>query len=173
MTPVHIRWMIRADMPHVLEIAKACGLGWDLETFLFQLRQRNVIGMVIEVNEIAWPYSKVVGYGLHVLHKKCIEIQTMAVHPKFQKQGIGRQYVDKIKSKLSPQRRSSVTAMLDERQLDAQCFMRQCGFKANQVLRGFFEDCEGEYDAYGFSFGETVDVLGEMEVAEDVDLRDL
>ena len=49
---VHIRWMIRRDMPEVLAIEHASfEFPWCEEEFLRVLRQRNCIGMVAEYGE--------------------------------------------------------------------------------------------------------------------------
>ena len=51
-TRVHIRWMIRRDMPEVLAIEHASfEYPWCEEEFLRVLRQRNCIGMVAEHGE--------------------------------------------------------------------------------------------------------------------------
>jgi len=49
---VHIRWMIRRDMPEVLEIEdRSFEFSWSEEDFIRCLRQRNCIGMVAEHDE--------------------------------------------------------------------------------------------------------------------------
>src|SRR5690606_11527131 len=49
---VHIRWMIRRDMPEVLQIEKASfEFPWYEDDFIRCLRQRNCIGMVAEQGE--------------------------------------------------------------------------------------------------------------------------
>ena len=46
---VHIRWMIRRDMPEVLQIERTSfEYPWSEEDFIRCLRQRNCIGMVAE-----------------------------------------------------------------------------------------------------------------------------
>ena len=46
---VHIRWMIRRDMPEVLDIEnRSFEFSWTEEDFIRCLRQRNCIGMVAE-----------------------------------------------------------------------------------------------------------------------------
>ena len=46
---VHIRWMIRRDMPEVLDIERdSFEFPWSEEDFMRCLRQRNCIGMVAE-----------------------------------------------------------------------------------------------------------------------------
>ena len=82
---VHIRWMIRRDMPEVLAIEHAgFEFPWCEEEFLRVLRQRNCIGMVAELGE------RVVGFMIYELHKSKLNILDFAVHPEFRRQGGGR-----------------------------------------------------------------------------------
>ncbi len=47
---VHIRWMIRRDMPEVLQTEQeSFDYSWTEEDFLRCLRQRNCIGMVADI----------------------------------------------------------------------------------------------------------------------------
>jgi len=49
---VHIRWMIRRDMPEVMRTERASfEYAWTEDDFLRCLRQRNCIGMVAELGE--------------------------------------------------------------------------------------------------------------------------
>ena len=49
---VHVRWMIRRDMPEVLGIEQqAFEFPWSDEDFTRCLRQRNCIGMVAEITD--------------------------------------------------------------------------------------------------------------------------
>ncbi len=61
---VHIRWMIRRDMPSVIEIEEnSFEFPWSEDEFIRCLRQRNCIGMVAELSE------QVVGFMIYELHK--------------------------------------------------------------------------------------------------------
>lgn len=138
---VHIRWMIRRDMPEVLHIEQeSYDYPWCEEDFLRCLRQRNCIGMVAELSE------KVVGFMIYELHKAKLHILNFAVHPEFRRQGIGSQMVQKLVSKLSSHRRTRITLEVRETNLGPQLFYKDVGFRAVRVLRGFYEDT-GE-DAY-------------------------
>ena len=76
---VHIRWMIRRDMPEVLAIEHASfEFPWGEEEFLRVLRQRNCIGMVAEQGE------RVVGFMIYELHKNKLHIMNFAVHPGYE-----------------------------------------------------------------------------------------
>jgi ribosomal-protein-alanine N-acetyltransferase len=138
---VHIRWMIRRDMPEVLQTEQeSFEFSWTEEDFLRCLRQRNCIGMVAEQGE------KVVGFMIYELHKNKLHILNFAVHPAFRRYGVGAQMVAKLISKLSSHRRTRITLEVRETNLGAQLFFQKQGFKALRVLRAFYED-SGE-DAY-------------------------
>src|SRR5262249_10989755 len=101
---VHIRWMIRRDMPEVLHTEQeSFEFSWTEEDFLKCLRQRNCIGMVAEHNE------KVVGFMIYELHKTKLHVLNFAVHPSCRRIGIGRQMVSKLIGKLSSHRRTKIT----------------------------------------------------------------
>ena len=56
---VHIRWMIRRDMPGVLEIEKlSFEYPWTEEDFIRCLRRRNCIGMVVMVTRNGFKCAK-------------------------------------------------------------------------------------------------------------------
>src|SRR5438128_3858819 len=106
---VHIRWMIRRDMPEVLQTEQASfEYAWTEEDFLKCLRQRNCIGMVAEFEE------RVVGFMIYELHKTKLHILNFAVHPKFRRTGIGEQMIEKLIGKLSSHRRTKITLTIRE-----------------------------------------------------------
>jgi ribosomal-protein-alanine N-acetyltransferase len=132
---VHIRWMIRRDMPEVLQTEQeSFEFAWTEEDFLRCLRQRNCIGMVAEQGE------KVVGFMIYELHKAKLHILNFAVHPQYRRVGVGAQMVAKLISKLSSHRRTRITLEVRETNLGAQLFFRSQGFRAVRVLRAFYED---------------------------------
>lgn len=132
---VHIRWMIRRDMPEVLQTeGDSFEFPWTEEDFLRCLRQRNCIGMVAEQGE------KVVGFMVYELHKQRLHILNFAVHPDHRRTGVGGLMVSKLISKLSGHRRTRITLEIRETNLDAQLFYRDQGFKAVRVMRSYYED---------------------------------
>ncbi len=145
MLDVHIRWMIRRDLPEVMHIEKE---SFDIpeteEDFLRYLRQRNCIGMVAEHGE------RVVGFMIYELHKSKLHLLRMAVAPNFRRQGVARHMVEKLFSKLSAHRRVQITIELRESNLNGHLFLKALGFRATAVLRRFFED-SGE-DAFVFRY---------------------
>ena len=138
---VHIRWMIRRDMPEVLGIEQAAfEFPWLEEDFIRCLRQRNCIGMVAEQGE------RVVGFMIYELHKTRLHILNFAVASDTTRRGVGEQMVGKLIGKLSSQRRTRITLEVRETNLDAQLFFKESGFRAVSVLRNFYDD--SPEDAY-------------------------
>ena len=132
---VHIRWMIRRDMPEVLGIEQeSFEFPWSEEDFIRCLRQRNCIGMVAEHHE------RVVGFMIYELHRNRLHVLKFAVAGDMQRRGIGTQMMRKLHSKLSPQRRNRLMLEVRETNLSAQLFFRELGFRAISLLRDFYED---------------------------------
>ena len=76
-TRVHIRWMIRRDMPEVLAIEHAHeSTPWPEEEFIWVLRQRNCIGMVCEDRD------KIVGFMVYELYRTRINILKIVLKQK-------------------------------------------------------------------------------------------
>jgi [ribosomal protein S18]-alanine N-acetyltransferase len=132
---VHIRWMIRRDMPEILAIeAQSFEFPWSEEDFINCLRQRNCIGMVAEHDD------HVVGFMIYELNKTRIQVLNFAVGERYRRRGVGTQMMAKLIGKLSSQRRSRITLEVRETNLPAQLFFRAGGFRAVSVLREFYAD---------------------------------
>ncbi|HYT87193.1 MAG TPA: ribosomal protein S18-alanine N-acetyltransferase [Gemmataceae bacterium] len=155
---VHIRWMIRRDMPEVLQTEQqSFEYAWTEEDFLRCLRQRNCIGMVAEQGE------KVVGFMIYELHKQKLHILNFAVSPAWRRHGVGAQMVAKLISKLSSHRRTRITLEVRETNLPAQLFFSRQGFRAVRVLRAYYED-SGE-DAFVMQYQFADDIGDDTEEA--------
>src|SRR6266436_271798 len=148
---VHIRWMIRRDMPEVLQAEQlSFEYAWTEEDFLRCLRQRNCIGMVAEHGE------KVVGFMIYELHKNKLHILNFAVHPAWRRLGVGAQMVAKLISKLSSHRRTRITLEVRETNLAAQLFFSRQEFRALRVLRAFYDDSGEDAFLMEYRFGDDV-----------------
>ena len=153
---VHIRWMIRRDMPEVLAAERASfEYSWTEDDFLRCLRQRNCIGMVAEHDD------RVVGFMIYELHKSLLHILNFAVHPTARRTGIGGQMVAKLVHKLSTHRRQKISLAVREGNLPAQVFFRGHDFRATRVLRHYYED-SGE-DAFEMEYRVGDDYADEVE----------
>jgi [ribosomal protein S18]-alanine N-acetyltransferase len=154
---VHIRWMIRRDMPEVLQIEKeSFEFPWLDEDFIRCLRQRNCIGMVAEHED------RVVGFMIYELHKTRIRVLNFAVSAQYQRRGVGSQMVAKLITKLSTQRRSRILLEVRETNLAAQLFFRENGFRAVSVLHSYYEDTPE--DAYLMQFRYRADKAATLDI---------
>lgn len=132
---VHIRWMIRRDMPEVLAIeGESFEFPWLDDDFIHCLRQRNCIGMVAEHED------RVVGFMIYELHKTRIHVLNFAVCEEYRRCGVGSQMIAKLSAKLSTQRRTRIILEVRETNLAAQLFFRENGFRAVSVLRSYYAD---------------------------------
>ena len=153
---VHIRWMIRRDMPEVLGIENSSfEFSWSEDDFIRCLRQRNCIGMVAEYDE------RVVGFMIYELHKDQLHVLNFAVRPDVRRRGVGRQMVEKLIGKLSQQRRTRVLLEIRETNLAAQVFFRNLGFVATTVLRDYYDDTTE--DAYVMQYRYREDQMERVE----------
>lgn len=147
---VTLPWMIRKDMDDVRAIERACfEFPWFSEDFLRCLRQRNCIGLAAKHGE------RVVGFVIYELHKTRLHVLNLAVHPDWQRRGIGQQIIAKLAGKLSSQRRTRITLEVRETNLDAQRFCKAQGFEAVNVLRDFYEDSDEDAYLFEYRLGET------------------
>jgi [ribosomal protein S18]-alanine N-acetyltransferase len=132
---VHIRWMIRRDMPEVLQIEEdGFEFPWSEDDFMRCLRQRNCIGMVVEHAE------RVIGFMIYELHKTRLHLLNFSVAKDLRRRGAGRQMLGKLIGKLSGQRRTRILLEVRETNLAAQLFFQKMGFRAVSVLRDFYSD---------------------------------
>ncbi len=147
---VHIRWMIRRDMPDVLAIEQAgFAMPWGEDDFIRCLRQRNCIGMVAERDE------RIVGYMLYLLHKNRLELINLAVHPDHRRTGVGRAMLEKLFGKMDRQRRPRLVTRVADWNLRAHVFFRALGLRCESIERGQWgeqpdDPFGGETDSYVF-----------------------
>jgi len=120
----HVRWMIRRDMFDIMGIESHLTNPWTDEQFLEQLRQRNIIGSVVERGE------RIIGYFIYQLEKTSLQIVRCAVDPQFRRQGVFSTMLGKLKGKLSEHRRNSIEVDVDQYSLDLQLALKANGFQA-------------------------------------------
>lgn len=138
---LNIRWMIRRDMPGVVEIEqRSFKFSWGEDDFIRCLRQRNCIGMVTEYKE------KIIGFMIYELHKNSLHILDFAVTPRMRHKGVGAHMISRLMDKLSNQRRNHITLEIRESNLPAQLFFKYLGFRAVSALREFYKDPDDPFD---------------------------
>lgn len=140
-----IRWMIRRDLPEVLEIEGLCfHFPWTREDFVRCLCHRNHIGQVAEHD------GGVAGYMVYELGRRRIAVLNFAVMPALQGRGVGRAMAHKLIGKLRQQYRNRIILEVRESNLDAQLFWRAVGFHCERILPQHY--AETSEAAYGFAY---------------------
>lgn len=146
---VQIRWMIRRDMPEILDIERNSFTNyWCDDDFLSCMRQRNCIGMVAEREH------KVVGFMIYKLHFGRLQILNFAVAPEYRRNGVGAAMIQRLFDKLTQQRRNEIRVMLRETNVPGQLFFRAMGFRAVAVDRAAYEDTDEDGFHFVFRLGD-------------------
>ena len=80
------------------------------------------------------------------MYPELISLINFAVSEYYRHEGVGRQMIEKLQSKLSCRRRAQITLHVRESNLPAQLFFKASGFRAIKVVRDYY-GYNGE-DAY-------------------------
>jgi ribosomal protein S18 acetylase RimI-like enzyme len=134
---LNIRWLIRRDMPAINEINIESSYHLLEEDICKMLRSRNFVGMVVERGD------QVQGYMIYALEKNAIDLHHLVIDPMFQCQGLGRALLQKLKDKLKIQNRSRVFTTVSEYNVQAQVFLRACGFECVETIDDWDENGDG------------------------------
>lgn len=153
----HFPWLIRRDVPQVLQIEQLGSTDpWTEEQLIGHLRERNTIGLVVTDKPrdlMKMNHQEVFGYIVYELNKSRIHIVRLCVDPAMRRRGVASSMIQRLKSKLSNQRRRYLTANVHESQLAVQLTLAHCGFVATGM--------EGEWIEFEFQ------VRASLEVARD------
>jgi len=139
--PAYLRFAIRRDLAEMLAIEHdSFDWPWTEEDFVRQLRQRNVIAVVAEMD------ARIAGYMVYQLNPKWLTLLNIAVESRWRRMGVGRQMIDKLVGKLHSQRRTSLRLHVLETNLGGQVFFRACGFRAVAIKDEWFNTDEPAYE---------------------------
>lgn len=145
-----IRWMIRKDLPRILEIESQYGFKqdqWSEEDFLKHLRRRECIGEVLtcQLRDSSKKLDGVCGFFVYELNRDAVPILKLKVDPAYRGRGCGRKMIDHLKDKLHPKRRTRLLIDIHERNRDGILFLQRQQFKAMAVLRSYYHDGSDSY----------------------------
>jgi ribosomal protein S18 acetylase RimI-like enzyme len=135
-----LRWMLASDLAAVTPLADQCAtLEWSGEDFRECFRSVDTIGKVVEAD------GRVLGFLIYKLDHDLREvfIKHIAVDPEWQRHGAGRMLLRSLDRKLH-QAYDRITALVPESNFGALYLLRDAGYKAARVMRGWF----GDEDAY-------------------------
>jgi ribosomal protein S18 acetylase RimI-like enzyme len=135
-----LRWIISADLPTLQPLADLCPeLEWSAEDFRECFRSVDTIGKVVSVD------GAPIGFVVYKLDHdmKEVFIKNVSVRPEWQRRGAGRTLIESLDAKLN-QTYERITSIVPESNLPTLYLLRECGYRAVRVLRGWF----GDEDAY-------------------------
>lgn len=134
---LHIRWMTPKDVDDVLQIEyNSFEDHWVADDFKKHLAKKPCISMLAYRGN-AYGYQTV-GYFVYHMSKTGFELLKIAVHPDFRRQGVGRQMIEKLISKLAGSYRVHAEVTVRDRDVASQMFFRKMGWKPEKVLRRHF-----------------------------------
>jgi [ribosomal protein S18]-alanine N-acetyltransferase len=143
-TALHVRWMMPCDMPHVLDMEfEGFEFPWTQLDFLRILRLPDCRGQVAEVA------GQRAGYMVYEVNARRIRLLNFCVGHDWRRRGVGAAMVAKLRS-IQGNRPTRIVTECRESNLPAQLFFRSQGFRAVEVLRGFYSNKE---DAFKFVWG--------------------
>jgi ribosomal-protein-alanine N-acetyltransferase len=137
---VNIRSVKLVDLPAVLLVESASfPEPWNAKDFRIHLSQRTNFGMLAEIGK------EVVGYIVYRVEGEQIFVLSMAVMPRYRRNGIGTMLITTILPKMK--NRKKIRAIVSDQILDAHLFLKNLGFKALKVKRNY---CGPDHDGYDF-----------------------
>lgn len=142
-TRVHCQILLEKDYDDVIRIEQdVFTVPWTRDELQAAMRNSQTIGCVAVMN------YQIVGYCVYRFTKTRIEIENLAVDRKHWKQGVGSAMINRLYEKLTKATRTSLRAVVVETNVDAQCFLRSCGFQFSETIRQPFDSVDR--DAYVF-----------------------
>ncbi len=140
----HTECMFQKHMTAVLNIEKeSFEHFWVERDFVRFLRKRDCLGRVVMIGDM------VVGYVIYKLGRRKLHLLNFVVTSAYRRKGIGTQTIDALlEENFSSDKHVMVTVNVRSSNLDGQLFFKAIGFKAINVLRGFYKN----EDAYRFFY---------------------
>ena len=121
----HIRWMIRSNYSEVLYVDARCYEDPLTYTELIRtLRNNSVISVVLEDD------NEIHGYCIYELSAGTIKIIRFGVEPTHRRCGVATALLQRLKDKLSNQRRDTIVTVVSGQAIQAQLCLARCGFVA-------------------------------------------
>lgn len=138
------RYMIRRDLPQVLDIEKHLADPRGEDALLKELCRGDVMGLVVEHG------NTILGFAILETMKRRVEVTRFAVHPEARDIGVGTELLQRCLEKTQAHNREIMVLVVPESCLDMQLFLRACGVRCKQIHRDYFQTASGTEDGYRF-----------------------
>lgn len=158
---VTLRWMMQRDLPHVLQITQQAPAGrWTQQDFLSVFQSADAAGWVAEIDD------HVVGFLIYTVTWQVdggddgeddrttkrkndqavrplrIVLLNLAVSLDWRRRGIASALLERLAQKLR-QLDDCIQVTVPETNLAVQLLLREAGFKATRVMRGYYNGEDG------------------------------
>ena len=141
---LRLRWLCRRDFGALLALERAAfEFPWTRDEFEYCVRARNFGGLVVERD------GEPLGYLCFETRNRSIRLLSCAVAEAERRRGVGTLLVRALIERLD-ERRSKIVCVVRERNLAAQLFLRNLGFRAVWVARGYY--FKTNEDAYRMTY---------------------
>lgn len=119
----YVRWpKIQREAPELQLIEQSSFTRpWKGQDFIDHMNTKNCLGLVAETSD------RIVGYAMYEQYDDRIHLVNLAVNPADRRQGIGKSLFKKLKSKLSLDIRTYLTAAVKEPTAQSEPFFRSQG----------------------------------------------
>lgn len=130
-----IRWIVKSDLPAVIQIETASfEYPWDEELFIRLMKNRscNTVCLVATYKE------EIVGYIVYEVHKTHYHILNLAIAEKHRRKGIASCILSLLTKKMTKERKR-IMCEVRETNLVGHLLLRKNGFKAIEMLKDFYD----------------------------------
>lgn len=142
---MQVRIWHKNDLQSLADIAlQAMPFPWTLRVFQDCLKI-NYVGWVLEHER------KIVGFSIILVHPDQVEIINIAILPKLQKKGGGRQLLNEIISYCRACEINKIQLEVRKSNRSAITFYRKSGFREEGVRKNYYPLAQGREDALLFS----------------------
>lgn len=114
----------------------------NFEEFHYSFYTKNASILVIEYRK------QIIGYFIVRILRDRYLLLRISIQQRWRRKKVGTKVLTHLKSKLKPNFKHTIEALVDERNLDAQLFLKANGFKWKKTLRPENSD----HDLYSMSF---------------------
>lgn len=143
-------WVKRKHVAEMTELQT-----YSTETFWDTAEFTRLMSKLAVRGYIAYHLTKPIGFVLFQLKNEALQLLNLVVHPSARRIGVGTFLLSKAKDWIKE--RNCLRYCVRESNLSGHLFLRNNGFTANTVLRGYFQDWWGQpqpevEDGYEFVF---------------------
>ncbi len=131
-----LRFMVKEDLPQVLEIQKYASDHedyWSADRFYTYLGKQKR-GVLVAVTSD----DRVLGYIAFSTRPRDNLIEALLVSPKARHRGVGKALLSRVCRLKGSRGRDYVTVMAREHNLETQLFLKACGFRCTDICEEFF-----------------------------------